>query len=65
MIKAIQSIRHGVVPATFHLDSPTPQVDWSSGTIQVVGSARPWPDQPTDRGVPGCRRSASAERMPT
>ena len=48
MIKAVQSIRHGVVPATLHLDSPTPQVDWSSGTIEVVGSACPWPDQ-TDR----------------
>ena len=48
VIKAVQSIRHGVVPATLHLDSPTPQVDWSSGTIEVVGSACPWPDQ-TDR----------------
>jgi acyl transferase domain-containing protein len=48
MIKAIQSIRHGMVPATLHVDSPTPQVDWSSGTIEVVGSACPWPDQ-TDR----------------
>ena len=48
VIKLVQSIRHGVVPATLHLDSPTPQVDWSSGTIEVVGSARPWPDQ-TDR----------------
>ena len=66
MIKAVQSIRNGVVPATLHLDSPTPQVDWSSGTIEVVGSACPWPDRrPTDRGVPGCRRSASAERTPT
>jgi acyl transferase domain-containing protein len=46
MIKAIQSIRHGVVPATLNLDSPTPLVDWSSGTIEVVGSARTWPDQP-------------------
>ena len=48
MIKAVQSIRHGVVPATVHLDSPTPQVDWSSGTIEVVSRACPWPDQ-TDR----------------
>ena len=46
IIKAVQAIRHGMVPATLHLDSPTPQVDWSSGTIQVVGSARPWPDEP-------------------
>src|SRR6185312_12924836 len=36
MIKAIQSIRNGFVPATLHLDSPTAQVDWSSGTIKVV-----------------------------
>lgn len=45
VIKVVESIRNGVVPATLHLDSPTPQVDWSSGTIEVVGSARPWPDQ--------------------
>src|SRR6476661_3208493 len=44
MIKAILSLQNGVVPATLHLDSPTPQVDWSSGTIEVVGSACPWPD---------------------
>lgn len=45
VIKAVQSIRHGLVPATLHLDSPTPQVDWSSRKIEVSGSARPWPDQ--------------------
>ncbi len=45
VIKIVDSMRNGVVPATLHLDSPTPQVDWSSGTIEVVGSARPWPDQ--------------------
>jgi acyl transferase domain-containing protein/NADPH:quinone reductase-like Zn-dependent oxidoreductase/NADP-dependent 3-hydroxy acid dehydrogenase YdfG/acyl carrier protein len=48
IIKVIQSIRHGLVPATLHLDSLTPQVDWSSGTIKVVDSACPWPDR-TDR----------------
>ena len=48
VIKAVQSMRHGMVPATLHLDSPTPQVDWSPGTIEVVGRACPWPDQ-TDR----------------
>ena len=45
VIKIVQSIRNGIVPATLHLDSPTPQVDWSSGTIEVVDGARPWPDQ--------------------
>ena len=48
VIKIVESIRNGVVPATLHLDSLTPQVDWSSGTIEVVGSAYPWPER-TDR----------------
>jgi SAM-dependent methyltransferase len=39
----------GFVPATVHLDSPTPQVDWPPGTIEVVGRACPCPDQaPTE-----------------
>lgn len=46
VIKIVQSMRYGTVPATLHLNSPTPQVDWSSGTIDVLGSARAWPDQP-------------------
>jgi polyketide synthase 12 len=46
IIKAVQAIRHGSVPATLHLDSPTPAVDWSSGTMQVVDSLRSWPDEP-------------------
>ncbi|WP_202914986.1 MULTISPECIES: type I polyketide synthase [unclassified Mycolicibacterium] len=48
VIKIVESIRRGVVPATLHLDSPTPQVDWSAGTLDVVDCPRPWPDQ-TDR----------------
>jgi acyl transferase domain-containing protein len=72
VIKIVESIRHGMVPATLHLDSPTPQVDWSSGTIEVIGSARPWPDQP-DRprragvsafGVSGTNAHAILEEAP-
>ena len=45
IIKAVQSMRHGMVPVTVHLDSPTLQVDWSPGTIEVVRCACPWPDR--------------------
>ncbi len=45
VIKIVESIRHGMVPATLHFESPTPEVDWSSGAIAVVDSACPWPDQ--------------------
>lgn len=45
IIKMLQAIRHGVVPATLHVDSLTPQVDWSPATIDVVRHACSWPDQ--------------------
>ncbi len=44
MIKVIESMRHGMVPATLNLDSPTPQVDWSSETVRIVDRACPWPE---------------------
>ena len=65
MIKIVESMRNGVVPATLHMDSPTPEVDWSSGTIEVVGTRARGPIRPTGRGVPGCRHSASAEQTST
>ena len=45
VIKIVESMKHGVLPAMLNLDSPTSQVDWSPGTLQVVGSGCPWPDQ--------------------
>ncbi len=54
LIKTVLSLQTGVVPATLHADSLTPQVDWSSGTVEVVGSRRLWPlqsDRPRRAGV--------------
>ncbi|RDH78883.1 polyketide synthase [Mycolicibacterium moriokaense] len=72
VIKMVLSIRNGTVPATLHLDSPTPQVDWSSGTMTVVGTACPWPDQ-SDRprragvsafGISGTNAHVIVEQAP-
>ncbi|MDW4905894.1 type I polyketide synthase [Streptomyces sp. ADMS] len=43
VIKTVQSMRHGLLPATLHVDAPTPHVDWTDGTVELLTRARPWP----------------------
>ncbi|WP_307854781.1 SDR family NAD(P)-dependent oxidoreductase, partial [Micromonospora sp. C31] len=43
IIKMILSMRHGVVPASLHVDAPSSHVDWSSGAVELVTESRAWP----------------------
>jgi acyl transferase domain-containing protein/acyl carrier protein len=42
VIKTVLSLRHGLLPRTLHIDRPSPHVDWTTGSVELVTDNQPW-----------------------